>query len=77
MAKKVFHNIGLLISAILFIMALYVIHYKLKQYHFRDIFNQIQQTPWSSTGRGPHSGFAKLFMTHPHTEEHIKRLLEI
>jgi hypothetical protein len=47
MIKKIFHNIGLLISTILFVLALYIIHHKLKQYHYRDILNQIQQTPWS------------------------------
>ncbi len=47
MAKKVFHNIGLLISAVLFVMALYIIHHKLKQYHYHDIVNQILQTPVS------------------------------
>lgn len=46
MTKRVFHNIGLLISTILFVVALYVIHYKLKQYHYHDIVNQIRQAPW-------------------------------
>ena len=47
MAKKILHNIGLLISATLFVIALFLIHYKLKQYHYQDIVKQITQTPLS------------------------------
>ena len=47
MVKKILHNIGLLISAALFVIALFLIHYKLKQYHYQDITKQILQTPIS------------------------------
>ena len=45
--KKHFHKISYLISLTLFVTAIVVIHYKLKQYHYRDISNQILQTPLS------------------------------
>ena len=38
---------GYLISVTLFVLAIVVIHHKLKQYHYHDIANQIQQTPLS------------------------------
>jgi phosphatidylglycerol lysyltransferase len=45
MYKKTLHNLGLLVSATLFVLALYIIHNKLHQYHYHDIANQIIQTP--------------------------------
>jgi phosphatidylglycerol lysyltransferase len=46
--KKYLHHIGYLISIALFVLAVVVIHYKLKQYHYRDIVSQILQTPFLS-----------------------------
>jgi len=45
MKKKFWHNISFLISAFLFILALVIIHHKLKQYHYRDIVNELAQIP--------------------------------
>jgi phosphatidylglycerol lysyltransferase len=45
--KKNLHTLGYLISVTLFVLAIAVIHHKLKQYHYHDIANQIQQTPLS------------------------------
>jgi phosphatidylglycerol lysyltransferase len=45
--KKNLHALGYLISVTLFVLAVAVIHHKLKQYHYHDIANQIQQTPLS------------------------------
>jgi glycosyltransferase 2 family protein len=46
--KKYLHYIGSLISLTLFIVAVIVIYHKLKQYHYREIVNQIVRTPWFS-----------------------------
>jgi phosphatidylglycerol lysyltransferase len=43
--KKTLRIISPLISAILFGVALYVIHYKLRQYHYRDIVREVSQKP--------------------------------
>jgi len=45
--KKYLHIFGYLFSVTLFIIAIVVIHHKLKQYHYHDIVNQIQHTPLS------------------------------
>jgi phosphatidylglycerol lysyltransferase len=45
MHKRIIHNLGLLASATLFVLALYIIHNKLHQYHYYDIVNQIVRTP--------------------------------
>ena len=47
MSKKVLRNFGILISAVLFGLALYAIHHKLRQYHYQDIVSQILHTPIS------------------------------
>ncbi len=47
MHKRILHNLGLLVSASLFVLALFVIHNKLHQYHYHDIANQIVRTPRS------------------------------
>jgi uncharacterized membrane protein YbhN (UPF0104 family) len=43
--KKLLRNISPIISAILFGIALYVIHYKLRQYHYRDIVKEVRLIP--------------------------------
>jgi phosphatidylglycerol lysyltransferase len=43
--KKLLRNISPIISAILFGVALYVIHYKLRQYHYRDIVKEVRLIP--------------------------------
>ena len=43
--KKILRNISPFISAILFGVALLVIHHKLRLYHYRDIVNEISQKP--------------------------------
>jgi phosphatidylglycerol lysyltransferase len=45
MHKRIVHNLGMLISALLFVLALYIIHNKLHHYHYYDIVNQIVRTP--------------------------------
>lgn len=45
MKKKLWHKISFLISAFLFILALVIIHHKLKQYHYRDIVNELARIP--------------------------------
>jgi uncharacterized membrane protein YbhN (UPF0104 family) len=45
MKKKLWHNISFLISVFLFILALVIIHHKLKQYHYRDIVTELAQIP--------------------------------
>jgi phosphatidylglycerol lysyltransferase len=43
--KKQLHNLGTLISAALFCIAIAIIHHKLKQYHYHDIAAELAQTP--------------------------------
>ena len=43
--KKILHNLSPFIGVILFGVALFVIHHKLKQYHVRDIINEASQIP--------------------------------
>ena len=47
MHKRIIHNLGLLVSTALFVLALYIIHDKLRHYHYYDIANQIVRTPLS------------------------------
>jgi phosphatidylglycerol lysyltransferase len=54
--KKHFHRIGYFISLTLFVVAIVVIHHKLKQYHYSDISNQILKTPL-------HVLFLSIFLT--------------
>ena len=42
MKKSVVHNVGYLISLGLFIVAMVVLHYELKHYHFRDIVTELR-----------------------------------
>ena len=46
MRKKLWQNIGFLISAILFGVAVFVIHTKLRKYHYHDIVHQLLQVPF-------------------------------
>jgi phosphatidylglycerol lysyltransferase len=43
--KKQLHNLGTLISAVLFCIAIAIIHHKLKQYHYHDIAAELAKTP--------------------------------
>jgi len=43
MKKRLLHNFGYLISIPLFVLAIGVIHHKLKQYHYQDIVTQLKQ----------------------------------
>ena len=45
MSKKLFKNIGFAISALLFGVAVFVIHTKLRKYDYQDIANQLLQVP--------------------------------
>ena len=45
MVKRLLRNAGLFLSVGLFILALTVMHHKLKQYHYRDIVRQLDQVP--------------------------------
>jgi phosphatidylglycerol lysyltransferase len=42
MKRSIAHNIGYLISLALFIVAMVVLHYELKNYHFRDIVAELR-----------------------------------
>jgi len=42
MKRSVVHNVGYLISLGLFIVAMVVLHYELKNYHFRDIVAELR-----------------------------------
>lgn len=46
--KKVLHNLSPIIGVILFGVALFVIHHKLKQYHIRDVINEASLIPAAS-----------------------------
>jgi phosphatidylglycerol lysyltransferase len=46
MNKKSWQNIGFIISAVLFGAAIYVIHIKLRKYHYHDIVRQLLQVPF-------------------------------
>lgn len=39
------HNLGYTLSILLFILAVFIIHHKIRQYHYHDIVNQVLQTP--------------------------------
>ena len=43
--KKILHNLSSLIGVILFGVALFVIHHKLRQYHYHDIVDEMARTP--------------------------------
>lgn len=43
--KKILHNLSPVIGVVLFAVALFVIHHKLKQYHVRDIINEASLIP--------------------------------
>jgi phosphatidylglycerol lysyltransferase len=45
MKQKLLHRFGYLISISLFVLALLVIHHKLKAYHYHDIASQLRQMP--------------------------------
>ena len=46
MNKKLWQNIGFIISAALFGAAIFVIHTKLRKYHYHDIVHQLLQVPF-------------------------------
>ena len=46
--KKLLHNLSPIIGVILFSVALFVIHHKLKQYHVRDVINEASLIPAAS-----------------------------
>jgi phosphatidylglycerol lysyltransferase len=46
MRKNIFRQFGYLVGICLFVLALFVMHYKLKQYNFSDIAAQLRQTPF-------------------------------
>ena len=46
--KKILHNLSPFIGVILFGVALFVIHHKLRQYHVHDIINEASQIPIAS-----------------------------
>lgn len=43
--KRLIHNLSYLVSVILFILAVIIIHHKLKQYHYHDIIAQLGKMP--------------------------------
>lgn len=45
MSKKLWQNIGFIISAALFGVAVFIIHTKLRKYHYHDIAKQLLQVP--------------------------------
>ena len=45
MKKNILRNIGFLVSALLFGVAVFVIHTKLRKYHYHDIAHQLLKMP--------------------------------
>ncbi len=46
MKKNIFHNIAPAIGVCLFVLALWLIHHQLRNYHYHDIVLQIRQVPY-------------------------------
>ena len=47
MKKRAIHTLGPIISLALFAVALFIIHYKLRHYHYRDVVAEMSQIPTS------------------------------